>query len=188
MLPAIQRQAKITFACFDNDTREEAIQETVCNACLAYAKLAKQGRVEVATKTSLARYAVAQVKAGRRVGCTMNCDDITSWYCQKRTGVTIQSMATSVEQSCGWQEMLVEDRSVSPADLAASRIDYASFLQTLSDRIRQIAETLSTGETTKRVAKLFGLSAGRVSQIRRELKTAWESFHEPKNIVTASDI
>jgi hypothetical protein len=61
--------------------------------------------------------------------------------------------------------------------LAASRIDYPAFLATLSRRDRRIAEMLATGEATTRVAELFGLSLGRVSQLRRELKAAWEAFH-----------
>ncbi|HUQ70502.1 MAG TPA: hypothetical protein VM165_13305, partial [Planctomycetaceae bacterium] len=75
-----------------------------------------------------------------------------------------------------WEEILVEDASVTPADLAASRIDYAAFLATLDRRRRRIAETLSTGETTKRAAKRFRVCPARISQFRRELHQAWDRF------------
>ena len=60
--------------------------------------------------------------------------------------------------------------------MAACRIDFAAWLNTLSDRQRKIAGALATGETTKVVARKFGLTAGRISQLRRELKEAWEAF------------
>jgi len=78
-----------------------------------------------------------------------------------------------------WRDILVEDKTATPADLAASRIDFGEFMASLSRRDRRLAEELAMGETTSRVAKLFGISAGRVSQLRQELKLAWERFHEP---------
>ncbi len=76
--------------------------------------------------------------------------------------------------------MLVEDRTATPADLAASRIDFAAFMDGLSQRTRGIAEHLAMGDTTNRVAELFGVTAGRISQLRRELKMAWDTMHEPR--------
>ncbi|MEA1949813.1 MAG: hypothetical protein U9N87_00395, partial [Planctomycetota bacterium] len=70
----------------------------------------------------------------------------------------------------------VEDRSATPADVAASRIDFAAWLRSLSGRYRKIATALATGETTAKVAKMFRLSRGRVSQLRRELKESWQVF------------
>lgn len=80
------------------------------------------------------------------------------------------------EDEC-WREILVEDGSATPADLAASRIDYPAWLLTLSPRDRKVAETLSRGETTGRVARMFRISSGRVSRLRRELREAWQRFH-----------
>jgi DNA-binding CsgD family transcriptional regulator len=39
-----------------------------------------------------------------------------------------------------------------------------------------LAEKLATGETTSTVARIFGISRGRVSQLRRELYDAWRMF------------
>ncbi len=65
--------------------------------------------------------------------------------------------------------ILVEDKRATPADLAASRIDFPAWLKTLSQRDRRIALKLSQGESTSRVARQFRLSVGRVSQLRGEL-------------------
>ncbi len=35
-------------------------------------------------------------------------------------------------------------------------------------------------EATNRVAEIIGVTAGRISQIRRELQMKWEMMHEPQ--------
>jgi hypothetical protein len=75
-----------------------------------------------------------------------------------------------------WQELLVEDRRSRPADVAALRIDFSEWLRGLSRRVRRIAGLLASGETTSAVAKLVGLTCGRISQLRRELERSWKMF------------
>ncbi len=72
--------------------------------------------------------------------------------------------------------MVVEDRHATPADVAATKIDFEAWLGKLPRRQRAIAEVLATGEETGTVARLFGLTPGRVSQIRRKLHNAWCLF------------
>ena len=72
--------------------------------------------------------------------------------------------------------MLVEDKHAGPAETAASRIDFADWLRLLPERSRRIAETLATGETTKKAAKRFRVTPGRISQLRRELQQNWQDF------------
>ena len=75
-----------------------------------------------------------------------------------------------------WKEILLEDRKAGPADTAAARIDIAAWLESLPKKKRRIAALLATGETTKRTAKKFHVSPGRISQTRRELQQAWQEF------------
>jgi uncharacterized protein YerC len=63
-----------------------------------------------------------------------------------------------------------------PAELACFLLDYKAWLKRLSKRHRKVAKLLATGETTRNAAKAFGVSDGRISQIRRELQTDWEKF------------
>ena len=44
MLPAIVTHARIAFRHLDPEAREEAVQEVVCNACRAVARLAELGK------------------------------------------------------------------------------------------------------------------------------------------------
>ena len=50
-------------------------------------------------------------------------------------------------------------------------------LSQFPDRDRQIAEALAAGSRTGEVAEEFEVSAGRISQMRREFKESWEAFH-----------
>jgi hypothetical protein len=70
----------------------------------------------------------------------------------------------------------VEDRHSTPADVATTRVDFAAWLESLPERTRHVAETLATGEATNHVARMFSMSASRVSQLRRELHYAWRVF------------
>lgn len=177
LLPAIRQQARYAFRHLLPEAREEAIQEVVANAFVAYTRLAEQGKEEIAYATPLARYAVAQTRAGRRVGGRLNVRDVMSEHCRQSKGVTMERLDRWDPRQETWKELVVEDRRATPADVAATRLDFAAWLRTLSTRNRKLALTLAQGETTTRVAEQFGISLARVSQLRHELKAAWEAFH-----------
>lgn len=75
-----------------------------------------------------------------------------------------------------WRQVAIADRRASVPDIAAFRIDFAAWLRTLTRRDRRIIAALAAGEGTSRVAGRFGLSAGRVSQLRRRYAHLWRSF------------
>jgi len=72
--------------------------------------------------------------------------------------------------------MMPEDRSATPAEVATARMDIRAWLETLTPRNREIASLLAVGESTCETAKRFGLSSGRISQLRGELCGSWEKF------------
>jgi len=74
------------------------------------------------------------------------------------------------------QEVLVEDKHAGPADTAHVCLEFSSWLASLKRRDRSIAEFLANGETTKATARKFRISAGRISQLRRELAENWQRF------------
>lgn len=176
MLPLIQRQASLAFRGLRKVEREDLIAEVVANAYAAFHRLIERGRVDVAYPSPLASFAIRQVRDGRRVGSRLNIRDVSSRHCQQRKGVKVQPLCQWNDQKQRWQEMLVEDRKSTPADIAAIRIDFADWLKSLSPRQRKIAKTLAAGESTGTVARTFRVSAARISQIRRELHDAWFAF------------
>jgi hypothetical protein len=176
VLPVVQSQAAFAFRQLPAEARDEAIQEVVCLACQAFARLFQLGRAETVTASSLARFAILRCRGGREVAQRRNGRDVLSPYARRHQSVRVESLCVRSSETGDWCEMLIEDATVTPADLAASRIDYPAFLSTLDARRRQIAETLATGETTQRVAQMFGISPTRICQFRNEFRQAWQRF------------
>ena len=68
MLPQIRRCAEAAFRTFPAEARQEAVQECIANALVAYLRLVQLDRVSLAYPTVLARCGIAQLNEGRRVG------------------------------------------------------------------------------------------------------------------------
>ena len=90
--------ARGAFAHLNPEARQDMIQEVIANALVAYVRLYQQGRVALAYPTVLARYGVAQVRDGRRVGAKLNIKDLLSRYCQKRKGVVVERLEVSTKR------------------------------------------------------------------------------------------
>ena len=169
MLPAIRRHAEVSFRQLDPEACDDAVQETVANCFTAYARLVELDKEELAYPGPLAMHAVAQINVGRRVGSRWSSSDVSSPRCQQLRGVFVDRLDHFDPQEGEWEEIVVEDRRAGPSEIAAMRIDFRQWLGTLSHRDRRLAETLAAGETTQDAARMFRLTAARVSQLRREL-------------------
>jgi len=176
MLPAILKHAKCAFAYLKPEARSEAVQEVVANACQAYARLVELNKTCIAYPIALARYGVKQTRDHRKVGGHLNVKDVLSKYCQNRKGVVVERLDQFDKTEEAWQEVLVEDKHCGPAQVACSRIDFDSWLKALPCRHRRIAQYLSLGNRTSDAARKFRVSAGRVSQLRKELAESWRKF------------
>jgi hypothetical protein len=175
LLPAIREQAEFAFRRVPVDTREDLILEVVAAAYVLFVSLCRRGKTALVYPTPLAKYAIRHVCEGRRIGSRCNSLDITSPCTCAAKRVTIERL-DRINRRGEWREVLVEDRTAGPAEIVMTRLDFASWLATLSNRDRQLAEKLVLGETTGRVARMFRISAARVSQLRRELCTNWHRF------------
>jgi len=176
MLPVIRRQAHIAFRGQRPEAREEFVAEVIANAYCAFIGLARRNKLAVAFATPLAQFAIRQVRAGRRVGCSLNSNDLLSPWARKCHGLTIEQLDQSDNRSGSFDQLLVEDRQAGPAEIAAARIDVAAWLKSLSRRHRKIAKALAIGVSTRDVARQFGLSPARISQLRSWFRQHWEQF------------
>jgi hypothetical protein len=120
--------------------------------------------------------AACQYFRGRRVGNRMNGCDGTSNYCQRRKKIMVEQLDHFDEPTSEVEQLVVEDIHSTPPEIAATRVDCRAWLKSLPERTRHVAETLTTGEATSHVARMFGFSASRVSQLRRERYDAWREF------------
>ncbi len=176
MLPEIRKQANFAFRRVPLDAREELIQEVVAQAYGLFVRLCQRRKLGLVYATPLTQFAIKKVRAGRRLGSRANSQDVMSPSAAVAKGFAIERLERFNARTGQWREALVEDRTAGPAQIAMTRLDFDTWLSTLSNRDRQLAEKLALGETTGCVARTFQISAARVSQLRRELCANWHRF------------
>ena len=170
MLPEIEQKLRLAFCRLDPDAREDAIEESVVHSLLAYVRLHEQGRAEVATASSLAWYSSRHVRRGRPAGGRMNGKEPLSRYGQISNGIEVEPLTSK------WIDAMVEDKRATVADQVAAKMDVSAWFSTLTKRMKEIAKDLAYGFSTSEVAKKYGVTAGRISQLRRTLEESWAAF------------
>ena len=184
MLPAIRRSAQISFRKVRPELRGELIEEVVANCYVAYARLIERGQADRVCHPPWPALRLPRSAPGAVLGTA--CGSATRYHPTPSTSKQffVEPLDQFDEEEDCWQQILIEDKRATPAEVAACRIDFAEWLRRLTARLRKIALALASGETTKGAAEKFGLSPARISQLREWLKKSWEAFQgEP---VTAS--
>ena len=176
MLPRIEESASFAFRDLLPEARQEAVQDVTVGALVAFVRLVSLGTAHLPFPTVRARFGVALYRGGRRVASRLNGRDVLSPYAQRKQKFGVQHLHRYCRRQNEWREVLVEDKRATPADVAAMRIDFADWLESLSRRQQRIANLLASGETTGGAAKQLRVSHGRISQIRRELEQSWQAF------------
>jgi hypothetical protein len=174
ILPAIETHARICFRFLRADLREERIANAVALAFLGYHSLARRNRLGQAYAGAMANFAVRATRSGRVAGSGQNSKEVLSLLAQQRHGFTTMNLG---RQSLPvWRQVARVDPHVDPAEQAIFNLDFASWLRTLSRRLRKIVGMLAAGWRTGEVARRFRLSAGRISHFRRMLEESWRRF------------
>jgi hypothetical protein len=176
MLPLIRQQARVAFRDEPPSRRQELVDEVVANCWVAYIRLIERGLHDVIYASPLARFAIKQVRDGRKVGAKLNVLDVSSRYCQRAKGFTLERLDVLNDSEDQWREIVIEDKRAGPAETAAARIDIGDWFASLPRKKRRIAEKLAVGESTSAAARKFRVSHGRISQTRRELLDNWQAF------------
>src|SRR5262249_60701099 len=74
-------------------------------------------------------------------------------------------------------EERLRDNTVTPVlDQVAFRIDFPAWLKTLTARERRLVRAMARNERTTDLSKLFEVSPGRISQLRRAFREDWLRF------------
>ena len=176
MLPALERFLRITFRDLSAEAQTDAIENAIVNCLLAYARLFEQGRAEAATASSLARYAALHTRRGRLACCRMNSKEPLSRYAQLGKGFRVEPLYHRNPDDDIWINDAIDTRQASVADRVAIKLDFMAWLGSLCRRTRRIAVDLARGFSTSEVARKYGVTPGRVSQLRRELHNGWCQF------------
>ncbi len=178
MLPELEPRLRRAFRHLDAEAREDATQIGIVHCLLAYISLVEQGREQTVRPSSLAWVAKLQVSRGREAGCPMNSLEPLSRYAQLRRGIRAEPLQTRDMCHGKWVDSMVLDKRASVPDLVAARMDVRAWLATLSQRTRRIAKDLAYGFSTAETARKYGVTAGRISQLRRTLEQSWAAFQQ----------
>ncbi len=170
LLPEINRWLRLAFRQLGPEAREDAIEEGIVHSLLSYSRLHAQGRAAQATASSLAWYAARAVKRGRPAVGRMNGKDVSSRYAQVGRGIRFE------RQNGEWIDKLVQDKRAAIPDIVAAKLDVRAWFATLTKKMKQIASDLALGCSTSEVAAKYGVTAGRISQLRRALEASWRAY------------
>jgi hypothetical protein len=115
---------------------------------------------------------------------------VLSPQARQRRGFRVESLSTSTRTSYealhgevrgqreldAFEERLADDTRTPVPDQVAFRLDFPAFLQTLTERDRRMALALAEGHQARDVAHRFGVSPGRVTQLRQQWRREWHAF------------
>ncbi len=178
IMPAVERHARVYFRGLRCPHRkEEAIAEAVALAWRWCVRLAQRGKDPSAFPSAIAGFAARAVRSGRRICGQEKAKDVLSPRAQQMHNFTVTKLPDySTLTGNPLAEALMENTETPVPEQVAFRLDFPAWLATLTDRDRRLSTKLALGEKGGQVARAFGLSPGRVSQIRRELHDDWERF------------
>ena len=174
IMPVVKRLAQFSFRRLPAWHRAEMIAETIARAFVDYGRLVRRRKLSGAYPSTLASYAVKEVRGHRRVGGHLANRDVMSPGLQQRHGFDVGPLALRCSE--GWREMVLESPRVSPADQACFNVDFQTWFRQWPQRQRNIINALVAGHGPKAVAHRFGISQPRVSQLRREYQRSWEQY------------
>ena len=187
LCPIIERHVRIAFRGHPLSEIEEAVAEAVGAAFVSYLHLKKRGKDPVRDfPSAMATFAALHVRSDRHVGGRSSSRDVMSTRAQRKRGFRLQSLSVarytgiekhSLAHGCRQYDALEEcfrDNTRTPVgDQAAFRVDFPCFLRSLSERDRDLAWYLGLGHSASDAATRFGISAGRVTQLRQQWQREW---------------
>jgi hypothetical protein len=181
--PELQSRAKAMSRRFYPDD-EEAESEALASMSANFTLAARRGKW--LPPSQLAHYAAIRLRVGRSL--TGNCiNEPLSVQCRihKKANVIAFSHAFSPRRSHALPIAIVQrlvnaltsDESENPATRVATRLDWASFLETQPTRIQLVLTGLAEGYSRKEMAERIRVSPGRLTQIMDNVaKDAAEFF------------
>jgi hypothetical protein len=157
--------------------RADAIAETVGLAWTWFRRLAERGKDATKFASVLASYAARAVKSGRRVCGQLKARDVLSERAQQRHHFSVSKLPDcSTLSSNPLSEALQDNTRTEVPEQVAFRLDFPAWLRTRNDRDRRLIRAMMHGERTMDLARRFGTSASRISQLRRAYHDDWQRF------------
>lgn len=179
ILPVVKNYAAAQFADWKRAGRQRDYQDAMADVGALAWKMsigaAKGGKDPVALRSSIARFAVRQVRCGRSVTGQGKAKCVYTAHSNGR--VKLCSIPDEREDWHVAITLALCDDTQSPIPTrVAFRIDFPEWLRTLSDRNRALIGAMMQGHETSLLAKWFSVTPGRISQLRASYCRSWHRF------------
>jgi hypothetical protein len=180
-LDALARILKVAHFGFRHircsDRREDCVCETVALCWVWYLRLVRKGRNPAEFMSALARYGVRAVHSGRRACGQERANDVLSPRCQRRRRFRVTTLPqVRVPDSDVFEEALNNNTQTPVPDQVQFRCDFRAWEDRLPTAKQRLLKALALGHRTTDLATAFELSAGRISQLRKELSLDYAAF------------
>ena len=178
ILTSVQSHARVILRFLTcADRKAELTAEAIGLAWLWHVRLCRQGRDSRQFPTALARFALRAALSGRRLVGQDSSRDALSPLAHRRHGISVQSLSTFNDPA---DEILADALTACTRcrvpDLAHVRVEFPRWLMRMSARNRRFVARAAEGNSTSDLARMFQISKGRISQMRRELANSWNAF------------
>jgi hypothetical protein len=178
ILPRIRLHGRVAFRgvrCAH--AKEEGIAEMVAVCWRWFVRLAGRGKDASDFPSALATYAARAVKSGRRLCGQHKTRDVFSEQAQQSRGFVVSSLpGRSTLEGNLYDDALCDNTQSPVPEQVAFRIDFPAWRRTHAPRNRKMLDDLMRGEPTFAVARKYGVSAARVSQLRSHFHDDWRKF------------
>ena len=185
ILPRVLAHARVYFRHLSAERKEEAAAEAVALSWAWHLRLAECGKDAAQFPSAIAKFATRAARSGRRLAGMDRSKDVLSPQARQRHGFLVSTLPEISTLSDNPLAEALHDNMQTPPDVqCAFRVDFRAWRATHNERNQQILHDLMVGERTSDVAGKYGLSPGRVSQLRREFHADWQLFcAEPPQVV-----
>jgi hypothetical protein len=157
--------------------RADAVAEMVALTWKWHRRLAERGKDAARFPPALATFAARAVRCGRRLAGMDRARDVLSPQAQQRKGFAVSKLPDCSSLDGSQLAEALHDNTRSPLDeQVCFRLDFPAWRASRTDRDRRALDDLMLGERTLDVAGKYGLSPGRVSQLRREFLLDWRRY------------
>jgi hypothetical protein len=178
VLPKVVSHGRVYFRHLRSaELKEEYLAEMVALTWKWHLRLAERGKDSTRFPSALATFAARAVRSGRRLAGMDRARDVLSPLAQQRKGFAVGKLPDCSTLDGSPLDEALHDNTKSPPDQQAMfRIDFPLWRASRNERDRRVLDDLMVGERTLDVAARHGITAARVSQLRRELHDDWEHF------------
>jgi hypothetical protein len=178
VLPKVLSHGRIYFRHLRSaELKEEYIAEMIALTWKWHLRLAERGKDAAHFPTALATFAARAVRCGRKLAGMDRAKDVLSPLAQQRQGFAVGKLPDCSALDGSPLHEALHDNTQSPVvEQVCFRLDFPSWRASRTERDRRVLDDLMVGERTSDVAGKYGLSPGRVSQLRREFLTDWHRY------------